>query len=99
VAQRTGEFGIRMALGAMKKDVLLTVFRSAASSVGSGFVVGLLVALTFNRLLGRWIEGSSRDPWVLLGVTFVLGMTAAAACLVPARRASRVNPTEALRYQ
>jgi predicted permease len=99
VAQRTSEFGIRMALGALRKDVLLIVFRSAASSVGCGVLGGLILALVFNRLLARWIEGISRNPVMLLGVTVLLVATAALACLVPARRASSVHPMEALRYE
>jgi predicted permease len=99
VAQRTGEFGIRMALGAMREDVVLMVFRSAAFSVGSGVLAGLLLALAFNRLLAGWIEGSPRNPVVLLGVTVLLIATSALACLMPARRASSVDPMEALRYQ
>jgi predicted permease len=99
VAQRTGEFGIRIALGAMRKDVLLIVFRSAASSVGSGVLAGLIFALALNRVLARLIEGSSRNPLVLLAVTLVLVVVAAFACLVPARRASSVDPMEALRYE
>jgi predicted permease len=99
VAQRTGEFGIRIALGAMRKDVLLIVFRSAVSSVGSGVLAGLIFALALNRVLARLIEGSFRSPVVLLAVTFVLIAVAALACLIPARRASSVDPMEALRYE
>ena len=99
VAQRTGEFGIRMALGAMRQDVVLMVFRSAAFSVGAGVLAGLLLALALNRLLASWIEGSSRNPVVLLGVTALLIATSAIACLMPARRASSVDPMEALRYE
>lgn len=99
VAQRTGEFGIRMALGAMREDVVLMVFRSAAFSVGSGVIAGLLLALTLNRLLASWIEGSSRNPVVLLAVTGLLIATSGIACLMPARRASSVDPMEALRYE
>jgi predicted permease len=99
VAQRTGEFGIRMALGAMREDVVMMVFRSAAVSVGSGVLAGLILALALNRLLASWIEGSSRNPLVLLAVTFLLIAASAVACLVPARRASSVDPMEALRYE
>ena len=99
VAQRTGEFGIRMALGAMRQDVVLMVFRSAAFSVGSGLLAGLLLAFALNRLLASWIEGSARNPLVLLGVTALLIATSALACLMPARRASSVDPMEALRYE
>ena len=99
VAQRTGEFGIRIALGALRKDVLLIVFRSAASSVGSGVLAGLVLALALNRVLARWIEGASRNPVMLIGVTVVLVGTAALACAMPARRASSIDPMEALRYE
>jgi len=99
VAQRTGEFGIRMALGAVRRDVLMIVFRSAGWSVGMGALVGLSLALTLNRVLARWVEVSSRSPVILLFVTLALMGTAAIACVVPARRASSVNPIEALRYE
>jgi len=99
VAQRTGEFGIRIALGAMREDVIMMVFRSAAFSVGSGVMAGLILALVLHRLLATWIEGSSRDPLILFGVTALLSATSALACLVPARRASSVDPMEALRYE
>jgi predicted permease len=99
VAQRMGEFGIRIALGALRKDVLLMVFKSAAVSVGSGVLAGAVLALGLNRLLARWIEGMSRSPLILLAVTVVLLGTAILACLVPARRASSVDPMQALRYE
>ncbi|HJX01050.1 MAG TPA: ABC transporter permease [Terriglobales bacterium] len=99
VAQRTGEFGIRMALGALRKDVVIMVFRSAGGSVGSGVLAGVILALVLNQVLSRWIEGSPRNPLVLLGVTVVLIATSAVACLVPAKRASSVDPMVALRHE
>ena len=99
VAQRTNEFGIRMALGAQRMHVLRIVAASTVVSVGSGIAVGLVLTLALNRVLARWAEGSSRDPWVLLAVTILLGLVAAIACLGPARRAVEVDPMTALRYE
>jgi len=99
VAQRTGEFGIRMALGAGRKDVLLMVFRSAAMSVASGVLTGVVLTITLNRVLARWIQGSSLDALVLAGVILLLVATSGLSCLIPARRASSVDPIVALRYE
>jgi len=99
VGQRTGEFGIRMALGARPKDVLLMVFRSAAMSVAGGVLTGVLLTITLNRVLARWIQGSSLDALVLVGVTLLLVATSALSCFIPARRASSVDPMVALRYE
>jgi len=99
VAQRTGEFGIRMALGAMRKDVLLMVFSSAATNVAGGVLAGIVLTLALNRVLARWIEGSSLNVLILAGVILLLVATAALSCLIPARRASSVDPVVALRYE
>jgi ABC-type antimicrobial peptide transport system permease subunit len=99
VAQRTGEFGIRMALGAGRGDVLLMVFRSAAMSVAGGVLAGVLLTITLNRLLARWIHGSSLDALILVGVILLLVATSGLSCLIPARRASSVDPIVALRYE
>jgi ABC-type antimicrobial peptide transport system permease subunit len=99
VAQRTGEFGIRMALGAGRRDVLLMVFRSAAMSVAGGVLTGVLLTITLNRLLARWIHGSSLDALTLAGVILLLVATSGLSCLIPARRASSVDPIVALRYE
>jgi len=99
VAQRTGEFGIRMALGAGRGDVLLMVFRSAAMSVAGGVLTGVLLTITLNRLLARWIHGSSLDALTLAGVILLLVATSGLSCLIPARRASSVDPIVALRYE
>src|SRR5229473_973264 len=99
VGQRTGEFGIRMALGAMRKDVLLMVFRSAAMSVAGGVLTGVVLTITLNRVLARWIQGSSLDALVLMGVILLLVATSGLSCFIPARRASSVDPIVALRYE
>ena len=99
VAQRTNEFGIRMALGALPGDVLRVVFASAVVSVGSGMAAGVLLTLALNAVLANWAEGSARDVFVLLGATVLLTIVAAIACAVPARRASVVDPMTALRYE
>jgi putative ABC transport system permease protein len=99
VAQRTNEFGIRMALGAQRMHVLRIVFESTAASVGSGIVLGVILTLALNKVLAKWAEGSSRDPLVLLAVTVLLSLVAAIACSGPARRAVKVDPMTALRYE
>jgi len=99
VAQRTNEFGIRMALGAQRAHVLRIVFASTVVSVGSGILAGIVLTLALNRVLARWAEGSSRDPLVLLAVTILLSVVATIACSGPARRAVKVDPMTALRYE
>jgi putative ABC transport system permease protein len=99
VAQRTNEFGIRMALGAQRKHVLWIVFASTAVTVGGGLLVGIVLCLGLNGLVAKWAEGSARDPVILLAVTTTMVGSAALACLLPARRASTVDPATALRYE
>src|SRR6202158_1557674 len=99
VAQRTGEFGIRMALGAMRKDVLLMVIRSAAMSVAGGVLTGVVLTITLNRVLARWIQGSSLDALILVSVIVLLVATSGLSCFIPARRASSVDTVVALRYE
>jgi putative ABC transport system permease protein len=99
VSQRTSEFGIRMALGARRKDVLLIVFRSAAMNVVGGVLTGIALAVTLNSVLSRWIQGSSLNAPILLAVVLLLVATSCLSCFVPARRASSVDPMVALRYE
>lgn len=99
VEQRTNEFGIRMALGAQRGDVLRIVFASAVTSVGGGLAVGILLTLALNNVLARWAEGSSRDVVVLVSAIALLTVVAALACATPARRAAKVDPMTALRYE
>jgi putative ABC transport system permease protein len=99
VVQRNNEFGIRMALGARKKDVLWNVLASAGVSVGSGLLAGLVLSLGLNRLIARWVENSAHGPWLILGVSCVLLAVAGLACLLPSWRASSVDPMTALRCE
>ncbi len=99
VAQRTNEFGIRMALGATRGHVLQLVFRSIARSVIGGLACGLLLSLMSKDLLSKWAEGSAANPIAFAAVTLLLVSTSALAALLPARRASSVDPMDALRYE
>jgi predicted permease len=99
VATRTNEFGIRMALGARSSDVFRIVFASTAINVGMGLLVGLVLSIAFDKLSTRWVMESSRNPFILAGVTLILIAAAALACFVPARRAASIDPMEALRYE
>ena len=97
VAQRTREFGIRMALGAQRSDMLGLVFSSTTLSVGSGLAAGVLLSLTCTKLLARWVEGTAGNSLILLGATLLLVCSSALACFLPALRASSIDPVEALR--
>ena len=100
VTQRTGEIGIRMALGAQPRDVLGLMFRHGARLVGLGLVLGLAGTLATARVLGSLLfHTSTRDPLTLAAITLLLGAVAALACLIPARRATRVDPMTALRAE
>jgi predicted permease len=99
VSQHTSEFGIRMALGAMRRDLLLIVFRSAALNVGCGVLSGVALTVLLSGVLSRWLQGSSLNVPVLLGVVTLLVATSALSCFIPARRASSVDPIVALRYE
>lgn len=99
VAQRTNEFGIRMALGAQRGHVLQIVFASTVVSVGSGILAGLALAVALNTILEKWAQGNSRDPIILLGGALLLSVVSGIACAIPARHASQVNPMTALRYE
>jgi predicted permease len=99
VAQRTNEFGIRMALGAQRRDVLRIVFFSTTSSVGVGIIAGVLLSLAMKRIISQWAQGSSISFAVLLGVTVIMAAVAVLASVLPAHRASTVDPMQALRYE
>lgn len=97
VAQRTNEFGIRMALGAQPENILRIVFASIAVSVGGGLIGGLVLTLALNRILAKWIEGNSHNPLILFAGVLLLAVVAIVASLLPARHASRIDPMSALR--
>ena len=99
VVQRTNEFGIRMALGAGGRHVMKIVFASAGVSVGLGIAAGLVLSFALSRFLTQWIENGSASPLILLGASLLLFAVAVLACLLPARRASTVNPMTALRCE
>jgi putative ABC transport system permease protein len=99
-ARRTQEIGIRMALGAQGSDVLGMVIRVGLTLVGIGVGLGLLVSLALGKVIATQLWGvSAYDPWTLTCVPILLILTGLVACWVPARRASRVDPLVALRYE
>jgi putative ABC transport system permease protein len=100
VAQRTNEFGIRIALGAQAGDVRKLVLRQAMRIAGIGVAAGVIGAVVATRLLRTLLFGvQPGDPMTLAGVTLVLVACVLAACWVPAWRAMRVDPIVALRYE
>jgi len=100
VGQRTQEVGIRIALGAQSKDVLRLVLAEGVKMALIGVGLGLLVALLLTRLMASMLFGvSARDPLTFLALPFVLTGIAIAACYIPARRAAKVDPMVALRYE
>ena len=100
VAGRTREIGVRMALGAQREDVLQLVLREGILLVGIGLVVGIPLALAGSRLLKSFLFGlKGTDPISLLGVIGLLGAVGGMAGFIPARRATKVDPMVALRYE
>ncbi|HZZ38605.1 MAG TPA: ADOP family duplicated permease [Acidobacteriaceae bacterium] len=100
VAQRTNEFGIRIALGAKRADVLRLVLQSSAISVTVGALIGIVASLAAGRALSHIVtSGRTSNLLPLLLGMLVLGVSALIASVIPARRATRIEPLEALRYE
>jgi ABC-type lipoprotein release transport system permease subunit len=100
VAQRTREIGIRMALGAQKRQVLQTLLRDGLQLVGMGLAGGLICAFLLQRVFQSLLFGvEPTDPLTFLLTALVLLVTGRAACYLPARRAASIDPVEALRYE
>jgi predicted permease len=99
VLQRTSELGVRIALGAQRRDVLRIVGVSAGTGVGLGIALGLALSFGLDQMITQWIENGARDPKVVLGVSVLLLAVATVASLIPARRALAINPIEALRSE
>ena len=100
VGQRTNEIGIRVALGAQQQNILAMVLRQGMVLVAAGIGVGLVVAFSAARVMRQMLFGvAPTDAVTYLGVSLLLAAVAFLACYIPARRAMRVDPMEALRYE
>jgi putative ABC transport system permease protein len=100
VTRRTQEIGIRMAIGAQRSDVLRLVLGEGARMAGLGIVIGIVASLAVTRLLSSLLFGiTATDPLTFSTVALLLSLVALAAAYIPARRAMRVDPVTALRYE
>ena len=100
VEQRTGEIGVRMALGAQTRDVLRLIINQGMKPVVIGLAIGVVCAFALGRLItSQLFEVSAHNPALLGGATILLAAIALLACLLPARRAAMVDPVQALRTE
>jgi ABC-type antimicrobial peptide transport system permease subunit len=100
VVQRTQELGIRGALGASAGSLQGLIFRSGMKLTLIGLAIGVAASLAVTRVMASLLYGvGARDPLTMVAVAAALAIVAAAACLIPARRATKVDPMVALRYQ
>jgi len=100
VSLQTSEIGIRMALGAQQSAILGMVLRKGLGLIVAGTFIGLCVSFGLTRYLESQLWGiSATDPWTFAAVVTLIILVGFAACLLPARRATRVDPLIALRYE
>lgn len=100
VSRRTHEFGIRMALGARPRDVVVLVVATTARLIASGIAIGLVASLALSRVTARYLAGwNPKDPMAFATVILVLTLVAMLASWVPAYRATKIEPTVALRHE
>ena len=100
VAQRTREFGVRMALGAQRNSVLGLVLRQGLALASVGAAIGIATSIALTRYLQSLLFGvSAVDPITFAAITLLLLIVAGLACYLPARRATQVDPISALRYE
>jgi predicted permease len=100
VGQRTQEIGVRIALGAQRTNILWMISRQGLAIVGSGLVLGLLVALVVGRFVGDFLVGiGPTDPLTYISTSILLSFVALTACYIPAHRATRLDSIVALRYE
>ena len=100
VVQRTNEIGIRLALGAQSRDVLLMIIKQGSKLIIVGLVIGLAGAFAATRVIASLLFGvTTKDPFTFVAAAVLLAIVALLACYVPAWRATKVDPLEALRYE
>jgi putative ABC transport system permease protein len=100
ISLRTHEIGVRIAIGAQRGDVLRMVLRNGALLVGAGLAIGVFASVALGHFLASQIWGvSATDPWTFTGAFALLTVVGLAACLVPARRATHIDPMMALRHE